>query len=49
MDLFGGNLNWNLTGNMTSQFNQTALGINYDEAGATGSQQLPGNKRAQVA
>jgi outer membrane receptor protein involved in Fe transport len=36
-DLFDGELNWNVTGSMTSQYNQTALGINYDEAGATGT------------
>jgi iron complex outermembrane recepter protein len=37
MDLFDGMLNWALTGNMTSQYNQSALGIDYDEAGATGT------------
>jgi len=37
MDLFDGILNWAVTGNMTSQYNQSALGIDYDEAGATGT------------
>ena len=43
MDLFSGNLDLNLTGGMVSQYNQDALGVNYDQAGATGTNSYAGN------
>ena len=43
MDLFSGNLSFNLSGGMVSQYNQDVLGVNYDQAGATGAGSFAGN------
>jgi len=40
MDLFGGNLLWELRGNYTDEYTQDAIGITYDSAGAMGPSPL---------
>jgi hypothetical protein len=40
MDLFGGNLLWELRGNYTDEYTQNAIGITYDSAGAMGPSPL---------
>jgi outer membrane receptor protein involved in Fe transport len=40
MDLFGGNLLWEMRGNYTDEYTQDAIGIVYDSAGAMGPSPL---------
>ena len=40
MDLFGGNLLWEMRGNYTDEYTQNAIGITYDSAGAMGPSPL---------